>query len=308
MRSEAWRPAAAACNRWPREARDPARQALRPGCEELAARIRKATARRCRTAGAEGDGSAAPRPKTATVERREASVPRYGTQGASQAPGVPRYGTPHGCPLAPERLSALRPPLFPGERSKDANPGCKNAPRERGGVVRCQNFRSRIHAVRCDMSAAKKRTRAEEELAAAEQRRLAPVLREAHARLGLWRTCDDKTCRRGGSCGGEVDQCGARVAPQGWAWLHHVIKAMREGKSQSAAVEAANFAALGYRERVTISWPNCPFWEPLEFFMRNDGTMIRTVIAPAQPDIDPQFIALAASPWLPTALNADTRT
>jgi hypothetical protein len=36
----------AARNRSPREARDPARQALRPGCEELAARIRKATARR----------------------------------------------------------------------------------------------------------------------------------------------------------------------------------------------------------------------------------------------------------------------
>src|SRR5262249_25606953 len=33
--------------------------------------------------GNAGDGSAAPRPKTATVERREASVPRYGTQGAS---------------------------------------------------------------------------------------------------------------------------------------------------------------------------------------------------------------------------------
>ena len=30
-----------------------------------------------------GERSAAPRPKTATVERREASVPRYGTQGAS---------------------------------------------------------------------------------------------------------------------------------------------------------------------------------------------------------------------------------
>jgi len=36
MRSEAWRPAAAACNRSPREAREAARQALRPGCEELA--------------------------------------------------------------------------------------------------------------------------------------------------------------------------------------------------------------------------------------------------------------------------------
>src|SRR5215471_12614678 len=31
----------AACNRSPREAREVARQALRPGCEELAARIRK---------------------------------------------------------------------------------------------------------------------------------------------------------------------------------------------------------------------------------------------------------------------------
>src|SRR5262245_30623639 len=31
----------AACNRLPREAREVARQALRPGCEELAARIRR---------------------------------------------------------------------------------------------------------------------------------------------------------------------------------------------------------------------------------------------------------------------------
>ena len=44
-----------------------------------------------------GERSAAPRPKTATVERREASVPRHGTQGASQAPGMPRHGMPHGC-------------------------------------------------------------------------------------------------------------------------------------------------------------------------------------------------------------------
>src|SRR5215471_5895473 len=68
MRSEAWRPAAAACNRWPREAREVARQALRPGCEELAVTdpaqmpVREARPRE---------------PKTATVERREASVPRH---------------------------------------------------------------------------------------------------------------------------------------------------------------------------------------------------------------------------------------
>src|SRR6516165_357587 len=61
-------------NRSPREAREVARQALRPGCEELAVTdpaqmpVREARPRE---------------PKTATVERREASVPRYGTQGAS---------------------------------------------------------------------------------------------------------------------------------------------------------------------------------------------------------------------------------
>jgi len=169
------------------------------------------------------------------------------------------------------------------------------------------------------------------------QKRAAGTKRCCHERSEETNPCRRKTCRGGaaapcasparspraallmahvrrqnlpaqGKLRRRVDQCGARVAPQGWAWLHQVIKAMREGKSQSAAVEAANFAALGYRERVTISWPNCPFWEPLEFFMRNDGTMIRTDMAPAQPDIEAQFIELAASPWLLAALNADTRT
>src|SRR6516162_5463013 len=68
----------AARNRSPREARDPALQALRPGCEELAARIRRhlpaVVGRR-----APKETEARPRePKTATVERREASVPRHG--------------------------------------------------------------------------------------------------------------------------------------------------------------------------------------------------------------------------------------
>jgi hypothetical protein len=38
VRGAGWRPAVAARNRSPREVRDPARQALRPGCEELAER------------------------------------------------------------------------------------------------------------------------------------------------------------------------------------------------------------------------------------------------------------------------------
>src|SRR5262249_57697280 len=66
-RSEAWRPAAAARNQLPREARDPVRRALRPGREQLAARIR----RKCRR------WKHGPRPKIATVERREARVSRW---------------------------------------------------------------------------------------------------------------------------------------------------------------------------------------------------------------------------------------
>src|SRR5262249_57497032 len=81
------------------------------------------------------------------------------------------------------------------------------------------------------MSAAKKRTRAEEELAAA-------VLREAHARLGLWRTCDDKTCRRTQSCGGGGPQCGAPAAPPGWARPPHGVTAMRAGNPRPPALDA----------------------------------------------------------------------
>src|SRR6184192_3782277 len=50
-----------------------------------------------------GEGSAGPEPKIATVERREASVPRYGTQGASLGawPAALRAG-PTGASQAPD--------------------------------------------------------------------------------------------------------------------------------------------------------------------------------------------------------------
>src|SRR5215475_7478261 len=81
----------------PREARDPARQALRPGCEELAAQIRRKCRRRKR----------GPRPKIATVERREASASRWTRAAPRQAWTVARHErdnrqlAPFGAPLAP---------------------------------------------------------------------------------------------------------------------------------------------------------------------------------------------------------------
>ena len=176
MRSEAWRPAAAACNRSPREAREVARQALRPGCEELAARIRKAPARRCRTAGAEGDGSAAPgeKPPRWSAERRASRVmgrkaprKRLACRVISAFTRVfdARWHAPRVFRRAPERLSALRPPLGSGERSKVANPGRKNAPRERDGlfdIVRWLKRETRPHPEEraCASASAKSKGRA----------------------------------------------------------------------------------------------------------------------------------------------------
>src|SRR5438128_3736178 len=110
-------PRQAAGNRSPREARNPARRALGPGCEELAVTdpdaspVREARDR-------------SPKSPRWSAERRASLA--QGTQGASQAPGVPRQGTPTGCfARVPVRLSVLRPPLFPGERSEKQNPGAE---------------------------------------------------------------------------------------------------------------------------------------------------------------------------------------
>src|SRR5947199_7561537 len=59
---------------------------------------------RCDRSGSNsGEGSAGPEPKIATVERREAGVPRYGTQGASLGawPAALRAG-PTGASQAPD--------------------------------------------------------------------------------------------------------------------------------------------------------------------------------------------------------------
>src|ERR1700716_4046072 len=103
-------------NRSSREARGPARQALRPGCEELAVRLR----RKCRR------WKRGPRPKIVTVERREARLPPAEVGYIRLRPRIGREaGTPLGAwpatllrayrvPLHPGRLSALRPPLDRG--------------------------------------------------------------------------------------------------------------------------------------------------------------------------------------------------
>src|SRR5258707_9236942 len=125
MRSEAWRPAAAARNRSPREAGTPpsrhydlgARSSLHGSARQLPAVVGRRAPK---------EPEARPRePKTATVERREASVPRHkrvharldalwdARRLASAWPAASCAGLT-GASHAPERLSALRPPLDSG--------------------------------------------------------------------------------------------------------------------------------------------------------------------------------------------------
>src|SRR5215510_13360123 len=116
MRSEAWRPAAAACNRSPREARDPARQALRPGCEELAARIRvmPETEARPRVKNRHGGAPKGERPALWDARRL---ARRLACRVISAFTRVfdARWHAPRVLRRAPERFSALRPPLLRGE-------------------------------------------------------------------------------------------------------------------------------------------------------------------------------------------------
>src|ERR1700741_1669062 len=112
MRSEAWRPAAAGPNRSPPGAGTPpsrhydlgARSSLHGSARHLPAVVGRRAPK---------ETEARPRePKIATVERREAGVPRHGTQGASLGALTRRVmACPTGASHAPERFSALRPPL-----------------------------------------------------------------------------------------------------------------------------------------------------------------------------------------------------
>src|SRR5262245_23851096 len=115
MRSEAWRPAAVACNRSAREAREVARQALRPGCEELAVT----------------DPAQMPvREARPRVKNRHGGAPRGERPASWDARRLARrlaYRVmirPPGASQAPEHFSALRPPLDSGSvKQRMQNPG-----------------------------------------------------------------------------------------------------------------------------------------------------------------------------------------
>jgi hypothetical protein len=147
------------------------------------------------------------------------------------------------------------------------------------------------------------RTRPRAKAAPAQDARLAPLLHEAHARLRLWKACNDGACEHLRRCMRDADRCGARPAPASWAWLKQVVAAVLAGKSLEAAAKAANLARLPYRARRIIRWPGVPCWDPVEFVQLHNGKWVRADQAPAVPPLDPQVVALLASDWLDSALQ-----
>jgi|SRR6516162_2127533 hypothetical protein len=135
MRSEAWRPVAPARNRLLREAgKSPARHYDLRARSSLHGSARQLPAVVERRAPKEPE--ARPRePKTATVERREASVLRHGTQGASQAPDTPRYGVPHGC--SAKHPNVFRHSAHPSLRVSEAKVQTPGAEMRRGNEMGC---------------------------------------------------------------------------------------------------------------------------------------------------------------------------
>src|SRR5947209_1594824 len=91
---------------------------------------------RCDRSGSNsGEGSAGPEPKIATVERREASVPRIGTQGASLGawPAALRAG-PTGASQAPDDSRRSATPSIGVSEAKVSKPGRK---KRAAGTRRC---------------------------------------------------------------------------------------------------------------------------------------------------------------------------
>ena len=85
--------------------------------------------------GHAGDGSAAPRPKTATVERREASVPRHGTQGASL--GAWRAALWHAARVLRTHPNVSRRSAHPSFGVSEARMQAPDAEMRRGNEMGC---------------------------------------------------------------------------------------------------------------------------------------------------------------------------
>jgi hypothetical protein len=142
------------------------------------------------------------------------------------------------------------------------------------------------------MRTAKKQATTGEDRAldAAERKDAEDFLRRAHGAAELWRKCVRRRCRRTKTCAGDVDECGARCAPEAWAWVRGMARALREGRPRPAAAQAADrrvakledAGAFGRQppRRYVITYPG--FNERIEVEIAADG-QVRKNVGPIDP-------------------------
>jgi hypothetical protein len=61
-----------------------------------------------------------------------------------------------------------------------------------------------------------------------------------HETSVLWPRCSNRICRRTRACAGDVDDCGARCFPEGWAWVRGVVRSLHDGQPPRQATRAAD--------------------------------------------------------------------
>jgi hypothetical protein len=143
-------------------------------------------------------------------------------------------------------------------------------------------------------------------LTAAERRHVAERLSAAHAGMALWRACKSKACCRRRRCGADVDACGARCSPKGWAWVHDVLAAIRSGTTRRAARRAADRTAQGERFTMVFDMGEGEFDE-VHFIKNDDGGWkhFDASAPPSELELQLRRLGGAGTGWLRAAGRVD---
>jgi hypothetical protein len=109
-------------------------------------------------------------------------------------------------------------------------------------------------------------------LTARQQRRATALYASAHDGMALWRACGRKACRRTQACAEDRTQCGARCAPQAWAFVQHAVTALATGAPRRAAMRAAEKASPRGREKIVFRWRGGDLADVV-WVRKDDGSM-----------------------------------
>jgi hypothetical protein len=95
------------------------------------------------------------------------------------------------------------------------------------------------------------------------------VLRTAYDRLGCWRLCHKKSCRRARTCLGDLDECGPDQEEERWSWLRHVLTQAHAGQPLRRAKRDAGRAVRPQMRTIVFDFPG--FGERYKMRVRADS-------------------------------------